>query len=86
MILILDTLVRFAMTTEFEYGVKLILALLSRVLTSVNANPNMGPGQQDRSRDLLFIICDILSYRLIGYPLPVSARVRSSYSNLSWTI
>uniref|UniRef100_A0A1I7VYP1 Mediator of RNA polymerase II transcription subunit 23 n=1 Tax=Loa loa TaxID=7209 RepID=A0A1I7VYP1_LOALO len=71
----IDTLVRLAVTTEFEYGVKQVLALLSSTLASVNKNSNLGPVQQDRSRDLLFVLCDILSYRFISYALPVGSKV-----------
>uniref|UniRef100_A0A8R1TXR6 Mediator of RNA polymerase II transcription subunit 23 n=1 Tax=Onchocerca volvulus TaxID=6282 RepID=A0A8R1TXR6_ONCVO len=71
----IDTLVRLAVTTEFEYGVKQVLALLSSTLVSVNKNTNLGPAQQDRSRDLLFVLCDILSYRFISYPFPVGSKV-----------
>uniref|UniRef100_A0A915PWS5 Mediator of RNA polymerase II transcription subunit 23 n=1 Tax=Setaria digitata TaxID=48799 RepID=A0A915PWS5_9BILA len=70
-----DTLVRLAVTTEFEYGVKQVLALLSSTLASVNKNVNLGQAQQDRSRDLLFVLCDILSYRFISYPFPVGSKV-----------
>ncbi|KAL3997847.1 Mediator complex subunit 23 family protein [Acanthocheilonema viteae] len=71
----IDTLVRLAVTTEFEYGVKQVLALLSSTLASVNKNANLGSAQQDRSRDLLFVLCDILSYRFISYPFPVGSKV-----------
>ncbi|CAG9537310.1 unnamed protein product [Cercopithifilaria johnstoni] len=71
----IDTLVRLAVTTEFEYGVKQVLALLSSTLASVNKNSNLGSAQQDRSRDLLFVLCDILSYRFISYPFPVGSKV-----------
>ncbi|VDP12246.1 unnamed protein product, partial [Onchocerca flexuosa] len=71
----IDTLVRLAVTTEFEYGVKQVLALLSSTLVSVNKSSNLGPAQQDRSRDLLFVLCDILSYRFISYPFPVGSKV-----------
>ncbi|VDN00807.1 unnamed protein product [Thelazia callipaeda] len=70
-----DTLVRLAVTTEFEYGVKQVLALLSSTLASVNKNAGLGPAQQDRSRDLLYVLCDILSYRFISYPFPVGSKV-----------
>ncbi|VIO96759.1 Uncharacterized protein BM_BM3929 [Brugia malayi] len=71
----IDTLVRLAVTTEFEYGVKQVLALLSSTLASVNKSTNLGPAQQDRSRDLLFVLCDILSYRFISYPFPVGSKI-----------
>lgn len=81
----LDTLVRLAVTTEFEYGVKQVLALLSSTLASVNKNTNLGPAQQDRSRDLLFVLCDILSYRFINYPFPVGSKVQFfSFSCICW--
>uniref|UniRef100_A0A915BTY7 Mediator of RNA polymerase II transcription subunit 23 n=3 Tax=Parascaris univalens TaxID=6257 RepID=A0A915BTY7_PARUN len=83
----IDTLVRLAATTEFEYGVKQVLGLMPRALASISASANMGTtNQPDRSRDLLYILCDILSYRLINYPLPVIPKVNvvlSCYSALS---
>ncbi|VDK42283.1 unnamed protein product [Anisakis simplex] len=83
----IDTLVRLASTTEFEYGVKLVLTLMPRALASISANANIGAtNQPDRSRDLLYILCDMLSYRLINYPLPVIPKVNvilSCYSALS---
>lgn len=80
-----DTLVRLAVTTEFEYGVKQVLALLSSTLASVNKNANLGSAQQDRSRDLLFVLCDILSYRFISYPFPVGSKVHFfSFLSIFW--
>lgn len=54
--------------------------MLSSTLVSVNKNTNLGPAQQDRSRDLLFVLCDILSYRFISYPFPVGSKVHFSHS------
>uniref|UniRef100_A0A183V6D7 Mediator of RNA polymerase II transcription subunit 23 n=1 Tax=Toxocara canis TaxID=6265 RepID=A0A183V6D7_TOXCA len=83
----IDTLMRLAATTEFEYGVKQVLALMPRALASISASASIGAtNQPDRSRDLLYILCDMLSYRLINYPLPVIPKVNvilSCYSALS---
>ncbi|MFH4975626.1 hypothetical protein AB6A40_002335 [Gnathostoma spinigerum] len=81
-----ETLVRLAVTTEFEYGVKQVLALLTRALSTIGSSMNQTNQTSDRSRDLLYILSEILSYRLINYPLPVIPKVNlilSCYSALS---
>lgn len=67
---------RLAATTEFEYGVKQLLSLMAKALTTITTNANMNPNSHtDRSRELLFILCEILSYRLIIYPVPAYSKV-----------
>lgn len=85
----IDTLVRLAATTEFEYGVKRVLGLVPQTLPVINANASAGQVDRSRPGDLLYILCDILSFRLISCPLQVAPKISvilSCYSALGMSL